>query len=277
MIHSFNIEIPKLAIRSTMIAEWSMADRRQLFDLFDVFKVGRTIIFPALSQNRGNIWVDSIESPNIARLQLGIINAVTGDCTKPEAVEIIKMINPHELIFFSNDEWIDLLHEIYGDRIGIQKRTMMSPDSLDAIHLKGLIDNILEEFSLEQLDLETTRNLNENMSFHISLFYGTPDEFIDNGFGYCIKHDGKVVSIASTFTPFIDEFEVEVRTVNDDKYRQRGLATIVSSALILHGIERGLIPHWDAANAISVKLALKLGYTDPYPWEAFFIKTPEDL
>jgi predicted GNAT family acetyltransferase len=85
-----------------------------------------------------------------------------------------------------------------------------------------------------------------------------------------------VVSIASTLTPFKDEFEIEVRTENSAKYRQKGLATIVSSALILHALDKGYIPHWDAANEISVKLALKLGYTDPFSWEAFYIKTPEN-
>ncbi|MHA1289289.1 MAG: GNAT family N-acetyltransferase [Candidatus Thorarchaeota archaeon] len=171
---------------------------------------------------------------------------------------------------------MDLIHEIFGDRLGVQKRTFMSPDSLNKEHLKGFVDNLSDEFTLEQLDLETTRNLSENMSFHISMFFGSPEEFIDKGFGYCIKHTGEVVSMASTFTPFIDEFEIEVRTENSDEYRKKGLATVLSSALILHAFERGFVLHWDAVNAISVKLALKLGYTDPYPWEAFYIKAPED-
>ncbi|TFH06511.1 MAG: GNAT family N-acetyltransferase [Candidatus Thorarchaeota archaeon] len=259
-----------------MIVEWTNANRSKLVDLFDSFKVGRRIIFPALFQNRGIIWVDSIESPKVARLQMSIINALAGDSTKSESEEIIKMINPHELVFFSNSGWSDKIHDIWGDRIGIQKRTMMSPETLNNDHLKHLVTNLPEEFTLEQLDLETTRSLDENMSMHISLFFGSPEEFIDNGFGFCIKHAGEVVSMASTFTPFIDEFEIEVRTEKSGEYRQKGLATIVSSALILHAFERGFVPHWDAANEISVKLALKLGYSDPYPWEAFYLKKPED-
>ncbi|MHA1136284.1 MAG: hypothetical protein ACTSSE_07340 [Candidatus Thorarchaeota archaeon] len=83
-----------------MIVEWSSTDRSKLFDLFESFKVGRRVIFPALLQNRGNIWVDPIESPNVARLQLGVLNALAGDSRRPVAADIIKMITPHELIFF---------------------------------------------------------------------------------------------------------------------------------------------------------------------------------
>lgn len=259
-----------------MIVEWTNTSRSKLVELFDSFKVGRRIIFPALYQNRGNIWVDSVESPKVARLQMSIINALAGDSSLSEASEIIKMINPHELVFFSNSGWGEKIRDIWGERVGIQKRTMMSPETLNFDHLKGLVTNLPDEFTLEPLDLETTRRLDENMSMHISLFFGSPEEFIDKGFGFCIKHQGKVVSMASTFTPFIDEFEVEVRTENSAEYRQKGLATIVCSALILHAFERGFVPHWDAANAISVKLALKLGYSNPYPWEAFYLKKPED-
>lgn len=258
-----------------MVTPWINTDRSKLVDLFESFKVGRRIIFPALAQNRGNIWVDSIESPKVARLQMGIINALAGNSTNPEATEIIEMIEPHELVFFSNSGWRDLLLDIWGKLVGVQKRIMLSPRILDIDHLKGYLDNLPEEFTLERLDLETTRKLNNNMSMHISMFFGSPEEFIDKGFGFCIKHGGEVISIASTFTPFIDEFEIEVRTSNSGEYRRKGLATVVSSALIIDALERGFVPHWDAANEISVKLALKLGYTDPYPWEALYRKKPE--
>jgi hypothetical protein len=49
----------------------------------------------------------------------------------------------------------------------------------------------------------------------------------------------------------------------------------VSAAIIEYGLERNLIPHWDAANEASVKLALKLGYSNPESWEAFYYKPEE--
>ncbi|TFG94575.1 GNAT family N-acetyltransferase, partial [Candidatus Thorarchaeota archaeon] len=39
------------------------------------------------------------------------------------------------------------------------------------------------------------------------------------------------------------------------------------------GLENNLVPHWDAANEQSVKLALKLGYSNPKTWEVYFYKS----
>ncbi|TFG30915.1 GNAT family N-acetyltransferase, partial [Candidatus Thorarchaeota archaeon] len=93
--------------------------------------------------------------------------------------------------------------------------------------------------------------------------------------GFCIKHEGKVVSIASTFTPFIDEFEIQVMTNDDSRYRRKGLATVVSAALLVYALEHGLVPQWDAANESSVKLAKKLGYTNPIKWNSFYLRPPQ--
>ena len=82
----------------------------------------------------------------------------------------------------------------------------------------------------------------------------------------------KVVSLAYTPFPFIDEFEIQVYTEDSVEYRRKGLATAVSAALIEYGLERGLTPHWDAANETSLKLALKIGYSNPKKWEAYYRK-----
>jgi hypothetical protein len=39
------------------------------------------------------------------------------------------------------------------------------------------------------------------------------------------------------------------------------LATVAAAALIVHSLEQGLDPNWDAANESSAGLATKLGYT----------------
>ncbi|MCR5501716.1 MAG: GNAT family N-acetyltransferase [Lachnospiraceae bacterium] len=52
--------------------------------------------------------------------------------------------------------------------------------------------------------------------------------------------------------------EIEVDTVEEE--RRKGLATIVSAALILRCLDEGLYPSWNAQNMKSVRLAEKLGY-----------------
>lgn len=39
------------------------------------------------------------------------------------------------------------------------------------------------------------------------------------------------------------------------------MGTVVGAALVLHCLQRGIEPKWLAANSVSERLALKLGYT----------------
>ena len=61
-----------------------------------------------------------------------------------------------------------------------------------------------------------------------------------------------------------------MNTLDTEEYRRKGLATVVSAALVEYGLKQGLTPQWDAANSVSVKLAEKLGYNNPQPYDVFF-------
>ena len=82
-----------------MIVDWDSKDRSKVRSLFEAHKRARSVIFPALDQGRGRVWVNSKDSPTVARLQLVMINALAGDSTSPEAEEIVRMIEPMELVF----------------------------------------------------------------------------------------------------------------------------------------------------------------------------------
>ncbi len=254
-----------------MIVDWNSEDRTKVRPIFEAHRRARAVIFPALDQGRGNLWTNSLESPTVARLQLAIINALAGDSTSPDAEEIVRIIEPMQLVFGPDDEWTGLIKEIWGERMGIQPRTLLSPKSLDLDNLRNLRKKIPSEYTLERMDLETIKGVDKRRAMHIPTFFGSSEDFFKMGIAYCIKHEGKVVSMASTFTPFTDEFEIQVDTLNPE-HRRKGLATAVSAALMVHALENGLVPHWDAANEASIDLALKLGYTDPDRWEGYYLK-----
>jgi hypothetical protein len=255
-----------------MIVEWIDNNRAKVRQLFEPFNKGRALIFPAIDQGRCKLWVDSLESPSVALWQLKILNAVTGNSAHPAAEEFIKKIEPMQALFVPDCTWENLFRSIWGNRVGTQQRTKLSPRLLDIRYLRELSKNIPDEFNLERMDLTTIRALDKRLAMHIPLFFGGSREFFEMGVGFCIKHRGKVVSIASSFTPFINELEIQVNTIDDPAYRRKGLATAVSASLIVYALVHNLIPHWDAANEKSVALALKLGYTNPESWQAFYLK-----
>ena len=94
-------------------------------------------------------------------------------------------------------------------------------------------------------------------------------DYSRNGFGYIILIDGQIASGASTFGSYSKGVEIQI--ASDPKYRRMGLASICSAQFIIECIKRGLRPHWDAANLISVKIAEKLGFKYDGSYPAFYI------
>jgi len=256
-----------------MIVEWTDKDRSRIRPLFEAHRRGRTVIFPALDQGRGIVWVDSIEEPTIARLHLTVLNALAGDSSSPAAEELIRMIEPRQIVFGHDEDWTQLIKKLWGERLGVLSRALLSPESLDIEHLKNFRHQLPSGYTLQRMGLEDIRRLDKRTSMHIPTFFGSSKEFHEKGIAFCIKYAGEVVSMASTFTPFIDSFEIQVDTF-DKQHRRKGLATIVAAALMIHALENGWVPQWDAANEESIKLALKLGYTNPDRWEAYYQKPP---
>jgi predicted GNAT family acetyltransferase len=54
-------------------------------------------------------------------------------------------------------------------------------------------------------------------------------------------------------------------------YREQGRATALGAALLETTLARGKVPHWDAANLESVRLAKKLGYRPAGTYEAHWL------
>jgi len=257
-----------------MIMDWLSDDRTLIRPLFESHTRARAVIFPALDQGRGNVWVNSIDAPTVARLQLAIINVVAGDSASPDAEEIIRMIEPMQLVVAPDYGWAQIIKDLWDERLGIQQRTVLSSESLDLDYLRHLRNQIPEGYKLERMDIETIKRVDKRRAMHIPTFFGSSEGFYKMGIAYCIKHGNKVVSMASTFTPFTDMFEIQIDTL-EPEHRRKGLATAASAALMVHALENGIVPYWDAENEASIHLALKLGYTNPTNWEAYYLKPPD--
>ncbi len=54
-------------------------------------------------------------------------------------------------------------------------------------------------------------------------------------------------------------------------HRRQGLGLLLAAALIAWCLDRGLEPHWDAANPESRLLAEKLGYDTPTEYESLYV------
>ena len=103
-------------------------------------------------------------------------------------------------------------------------------------------------------------NLVSRLADDICATWRSVDEFLANGFGYCMLEGNDVVS--ACLSAFIARGEVEIGVSTEKAYRRQGYGSLTAAAMISHCLENGLSPHWECFwdNKPSIGLANKLGF-----------------
>ena len=166
------------------------------------------------------------------------------------------------VIFDANDsEWQKLLLSIpENDPVIVPRFGIVQKDyNFDNNILQGYIDSITEGFNLVRFDENIYHQaMGEEWSKEFCETFSSADDYLTRGFGFAALKNGKLVSGASTTTVYDGRIEIQVAT--EEKYRRQGLAIPCAAALIQECVKRRIRPCWDAANLVSKKMALSLGY-----------------
>ena len=101
--------------------------------------------------------------------------------------------------------------------------------------------------------------------------FRSAQDYLSRGVGFAALHRGELIGGASSYLSCSDGIEIQVDTRSD--WRRRGIAAACSARLILHCLQRGVHPGWDAANPASAALAQKLGYLPAGEYTAWLINT----
>lgn len=64
---------------------------------------------------------------------------------------------------------------------------------------------------------------------------------------------------------------IELNIITLPAFRNKGLAAVVAASTIKKAMANNLIPHWDAANERSGRLAMRLGYKQTGSYMTCFI------
>lgn len=225
------------------------------------------LIDAILEGHLGSALTDDEDTPSVAQLSYADIIVFGGDSGHPAALELVETLPVDKGILPAPGGWRDLLFSVHGERVISIERHAFSDHRLDITRLRWLEVQVPEGFQIRRIDLELARRIDTDSSLisedHVHNF-DSPEDFVARGIGFCILKGDRIVSGASSYAFCNRGIEVQVNTHPD--FRQRGLATAVSAALLAHCLEHGVEVHWDAGNSTSVRLAEKLGYvpTDTY-------------
>ncbi|NHJ33455.1 MAG: GNAT family N-acetyltransferase [Asgard group archaeon] len=252
-----------------MINEFPTEKGLELLPLFKKHKYLRLLFEGLIHEGLGSLYVDNIQQPTVALIARTIVYFLAGDSSNSSVPELLEQIESQRLIFIPDEEWLKKLKEKWGEKLKPYPRIKFSSEKLDINHMNEIQKSLSEGLVIEQLTEETIENISQQAKNIIRLTFPSIEAFIKRSFGFCILDGDKIASLALAASPIYDKhFEIHIET--DPEYQRRGLAMISCARLIEYSLQNALVPHWDADNEPSAKLALKLGYTKPEKYNAYF-------
>lgn len=253
-----------------MIYQVEKKDLHKLNPIFSSMK--DTMIASCLQGHMGTAWVDDISQPRVAQINVGVFMFLAGDPTTPAAKEVLVNLPEHSYIIVNTQEWKTLIEDLHVGSYQKFSRYAFKrdPNLFDKQKLEGNLKRLAPDYILRPIDkeiahMDSFHALSEDFTYQ----YDSIAHYLEKSLGFAILYKDQVVSVASAYSVYDGGLEIEVDT--HPEFRRKGLALIVSSALILESLRRNIYPNWDAVDLNSVQLAEKLGYEVDTAYDTYYI------
>lgn len=206
-----------------------------------------------------SVTVDDVINPAVALLTYGSFGVLGGDATHTNAHALVQAIPLPCAIQPSPDAWMNLLQISYADKIKKTERFSFNHQFIVASDMMRIIKQHPYTNNLHEIDTTTAQKMeNEEWHKYHLTNYNSAGEFAANAFASGVTIDGVLASVCSAALRCAKGIELNIITL--PAFRNKGLAELVAAATIVRAIEQDLIPHWDAANERSARLAMRLGF-----------------
>lgn len=225
---------------------------------------------------------DGITDTTLTSCLEGIMGDVYGDSENPKTVAAVLsyvyiggefnseflqnffdfMGNKHFIVITHNKEIRENIIEHYGKKCFIQKRfeTVKEFPKLPEYEY-----SLSDGFAVKRFD-EDLYNQAKQESWSIGFCenFTSYKDFLENGLGFGITYNDKLICGASSFSYYSGGYEVIIAT--KENFRKMGFARIAAYEFIRESIKRNKLPSWDAAHEVSLHLAEWLGYKLDYEY-----------
>lgn len=223
------------------------------------------MIWSCLQGHMGTAVPDREQRPTAARIEIGDFCFFAGvpNCILVQTCKAPILV-PH------TEEWERLIEAVWGDAVKKELRyaSKKEPHVFDARRLAAFASSLDPAYGLRPMDqFLYTQALAESWSRDLCSQFNDYDDYRRRGLGVAVLHRGRLVAGASSYTVYTGGIEIEIDT--RPECRQKGLATACGAKLMLHCLQRGLYPSWDAHDLRSVSLAQKLGYHLDRPYTVY--------
>ena len=222
----------------------------------------------------GRVYGDRFQDPRSAAAVLGDFCFLAGE-PNPGLLPAGGAKQPYRILIPQTDRWAALIERVYGAGVRAITRyaTRKDPAAFDRAVLERAVRALGPEYRMRTIDANTfalcrTQAWSRDLVAQFDGFCA----FQELGLGVAVFYHGTLAAGASTYARWRGGIEIEIDT--REEFRRRGLARACGAQLILHCLDRGLYPSWDAHSRASLALAETLGYRLDHSYLAYEVGTP---
>ena len=184
---------------------------------------------------------------------------IYGECSESFLEEIYRNFLtadglPRRFVLFTSDERVENYFRgkaglSFGRRYSFEYRGNM----------EALPEEVCRGYEICEFGKELFDTVKGRVTPHFS--WRSAEEFLRNGKGYCVLHEGRAAAWAFSAAVSSDEIDIGIETLPE--YRHKGLAYLAAEQMIRYCLEQGKCPVWscDTGNSASRRLAEKLGFS----------------
>lgn len=251
-----------------MLVSLEVGNHKKLRSLYDNYPYLRGEVAGIIYGGMDEVFVTNPTEPEAALAVLDF-RYLAGDPGSEATIELIQFLKPGIFVVVPSAEWHSLLVSHYSGELKTYPREAFQAGDFDIEHLKYFCEGLPQGFTLKRVEPNEVAQFSTDLHPVLVYNWASHTEFSLKGFGFGVVHQGRFVCGVSSCALGGGKVEFEVQTHQD--YRQRGLATAGSAAMILYCLEHELEPCWDAANPLSAGLARKLGFQSTGKYDAYVL------
>jgi hypothetical protein len=209
---------------------------------------------------KGNIYVNKNCKKALIINSLNWVYVIEDDIDIEFDKRIIQILienNKGNYIWFGMTKyWEELIGNILKNKIEYFPRLEWKLDK----NIFNKTETVFGKYSVEIIDKNSINKICEGLKNSIMDFWVTKENFLNNGFGYYIEYETKIIGLIISAGIYDDEVEIDI--IVDNHYQRQGLGKLLSIIFIRDCLKRNIIPKWDCYkyNDGSVKLAESLGF-----------------
>jgi GNAT superfamily N-acetyltransferase len=215
-----------------------------------------------------NVKADCQISPAIFLIQNGPFYILGGNPNHPKSKEMLDLIPNGSTILPSPPEWISKLEKQQNITLHKYDRFSLDHNNISVTHLNKIIATNPNQLNIKKIDESLASDIykSENFQYHFQNFTSETD-FLNRGLGYVALFDGLIIGVASSALVCSSGYEINIMVLPE--YRGKSLGKLLAANLVKSILINCKVPHWDAANEISLNLAEQLGYDFKDKYQAY--------